>query len=71
MACSDRARTLAQTRIPLAPLPQAQLVVRLQPDEAIYLKMIVKRPGAAFCQEVQRRCGRRTSSPLQSTPCSM
>lgn len=27
------------------PAPHAQIVVRLQPDEAIYLKLIVKRPG--------------------------
>ena len=26
-----------------------QLVVRLQPDEAIYLKLVVKKPGEVCC----------------------
>ena len=39
----------------MCPLLYVQLVVRLQPDEAIYLKMIVKEPGArGFCKGV---CG--------------
>lgn len=38
-------------------LSAMQLVVRLQPDEAIYLKMIVKRPGAVV--KLQEGWGRR------------
>lgn len=28
-----------------------ELVVRVQPDEAVYLKMMTKRPGVHFCPE--------------------
>lgn len=39
-----------------------ELVVRLQPDEAIYLKMVVKKPGASG------RAGRGTSLRMRSSP---
>lgn len=47
-ACVLGTPTNPDTHSRLSTLSSAsQLVVRLQPDEAIYLKMIVKRPGAA------------------------
>jgi glucose-6-phosphate 1-dehydrogenase len=43
------------TSLPGIPLHCAlQLVVRLQPDEAIYLKMIVKKPGATHTRHRHR-----------------